>query len=268
MFEHNQITQTGANAILLEQHWGPTDVSHNTFDRGVGDGASDAYFNMNYGGKHITTLQKVSYNKIDMGANCSGCDFDYDHRGTGITFAAGFTGTKGGFTNVVISHNQISNLRANRRGIGTWNNATDPDEGDILATINYNRIIGEVGEDITGSKGIDTIGFISNTLISYNNVQNVDIGIQLREWNSDNAYGCHISHNRIDANLGVELQQYAEVSEITKNTILSDPPAAVSLLPDTLQNSITNNYLRAGLLITGDSAVLDLGTWNVVSGNR
>jgi hypothetical protein len=133
VFTNNKISQTGANAILLERHYGASDVSHNTFDRGVADGPNDAYFSMNYG-PDITTLQKVKDNKIDMG---SGTTFDSDHRGFAITFAGAFAGADGGFTNVEVDHNEILNLKPFRRGISFWNNGAGAG-GDITGVITDN----------------------------------------------------------------------------------------------------------------------------------
>src|SRR5690606_1527748 len=62
IFQHNTITQTGSNPILLENHTGPTDVSFNTIDRGVAASGVSAYFNFAYNDLTITSLQRVSHN--------------------------------------------------------------------------------------------------------------------------------------------------------------------------------------------------------------
>ena len=268
-FTENTITKTGANAILLERHEGATIVSHNTFDRGIGDGAVDAYFNMNYGGTDITTLQKVSHNTINMGTNAPGALFDSLHRGTGITFAAGFTGVPGeagGFTNVLIDSNKIVNLRANRRGIGTWNNAEPPSKGNIAAVIQHNTVWG-FGKDVAGSMGINTIGYISGSLILDNELKYLDAGIRLREWNSDNASFLEISDNQIQAILGIDLQNLASNNYIDHNNICASGPWAVLLQAGTSENVVTKNTLKA-YKKWGNATVQNSGTDNTVAGNN
>lgn len=46
IIQHNILRNTGSNPILIENHPGPTDVSYNTFDRGVAAAGVSAYFNM------------------------------------------------------------------------------------------------------------------------------------------------------------------------------------------------------------------------------
>ncbi|MFH0978743.1 MAG: hypothetical protein V1837_05580 [Candidatus Woesearchaeota archaeon] len=196
IFTYNSITQTGANAILLEMHAGPTDVSFNTWDRGVADGSVDSYFNMNYGGSDITTLQKVSNNIIDMG---TGTDFDSAHRGFAITFAGDFTGaaSQGGYTNVEISGNRIINLRDYRRGIGLWNNAPGTGAfGNINAPlINDNTIIGVPGS--VGGIGIRLLGLVTNAVIGSNQISNMDTSFLGAAYNGHIATGTTVNQNNL-----------------------------------------------------------------------
>jgi hypothetical protein len=182
VFTYNLITNCGDNTILMERQYGPSDVSYNTFDRTAGDWASDAYFAMNYGGTTITNLQKVTHNTIDMGA---GTVFDNSTRGTGITFAGSYTppGGVGGYTNVQITDNTISNLKAYRRGVGLWNASSgDGSAGDIVGALIARNIM--TGTGATGSNGIRLLGLITNAVVSENTVSNVDLSFQGRVWNS------------------------------------------------------------------------------------
>lgn len=192
VFTFNEISQTGSNAILLEKHSGATNVSNNTWDRGVADGTVDPYFNMNYDGADITTLQKVSHNTIDMG---TGAVFDNDHRGFAITFASSFTGTPGRFTNIQVTDNLILNLKDYRRGIGFWNNApSDGATGNIQAPlISGNTMLGVPGN--TGSQGIRLLGLVTNAIIGNNTINNVDIVFRGQLWNGHVSTGTLLNNN-------------------------------------------------------------------------
>ena len=194
VFAHNTITQTGANAILIEKHPGATDVSYNTFDRGVANGSNDAYFNMNYGGAAVTTLQKVSHNTVDMGNDAG--PYDYAHRGFAMTFAGDFTsaGVPGGFTNVQVADNIITNLKSYRRGIGTWNNAPGAGtSGDIAGLVIERNTIQSTGA--TRSIGVGLLGLSTGTIVRDNTINNVDIVFQGRAWNGHIATGALVNHN-------------------------------------------------------------------------
>ena len=202
VFTYNELGNCGDNTILLEKHYGPTDVSYNTFDRTSQDTSSDAYFNMNYGGTVITSLQKVSHNTIDMGA---GTVFTNAERGTGITFAGSYTppGGIGGFTNVQITDNTIHNLKPYRRGIGLWNSTGGGSNGDIIgAVIAGNTITGPGGSE--GSAGIQLIGLITNTQMIGNTITGVDWSIRERSWGGGVASGGQAHFNNF-VNNGVGL---------------------------------------------------------------
>ena len=202
VFTYNEIGNCGDNTILLERHYGPTDVSYNTFDRTSQLTASDAYFNMNYGGTVITSLQRVSHNTIDMGAGSDGTN---DTRGTGISFAGSYTppGGDGRFMNVQITDNTIFNLKPYRRGIGLWNATGNVSDGDIIgAMIAGNTVTGPGG--VTGSAGINLIGLITGTQMIGNTITGVDWSIRERLWNGGVASGGNAHFNEF-VNNGVGL---------------------------------------------------------------
>ncbi|MDD5542713.1 MAG: hypothetical protein PHX83_06025 [Acidobacteriia bacterium] len=257
-FTHNEISKTGANAILLELHSGPTDFSHNTFDAGAY--GADAYFNMNYGGTDITSPQKVSHNKIDMG---TGGPFDSAHRATGVSFVAGFTGTPGGFTDVQIDHNDFDNLQPYRRGAGLWNNLPYPAyRNNIPAVIEHNKVSGDGGQF-----GIDTVGYFASVQINHNEINGVDTGISLRTWNNQSAAGMTISDNHIKAALGLGLEAGSASNQINQNHVDATGPFAVVLNNGTFYNIVTDNHLKA-LSAKGDTSVKNLGVNNVVKDNK
>ncbi|MBU2008954.1 MAG: hypothetical protein KJ624_03775 [Chloroflexi bacterium] len=195
VFTYNELGNCGDNTILLERHYGPTDVSYNTFDRTSQLTASDAYFNMNYGGTAIATLQKVSHNTIDMGAGSDGTNAT---RGTGISFAGSYTppGGMGQFTNVQITDNTIYNLKPYRRGIGLWNATGSGSNGDIIgAVIAGNTITGPGSAAATQSAGIQLIGLITNTEMIGNTITGVDWSIRERSWNGGVASGGNAHFN-------------------------------------------------------------------------
>ena len=265
VFTHNEISQTGSNPIVLERHYGASDVSHNTFDRGVADGSVDAYFSMNYGGPDITSLQQVSHNKIDMGY---GTTFDYAHRGFAITFAGAFTGAAGGFTQVQVEHNDIGNLKPYRRGVGFWNNASPTDGGDITGVISHNKISGTAG-DVTETIGVRLLGLIADAVVEHNDLKKLDIGILLQNWNGGNGTGADISNNHMDVVLGLEAQSGASTNQVTKNKIDASNVLSytVTLAAGTSLNAVTRNHLKANTE-TGDATVQDFGVGNEVSDNK
>jgi hypothetical protein len=170
VFINNQITAMGANSILIEKHPGATDVSFNTFDVGVY--GSDAYFNMNYDGADVTTLQKVSFNTIDVGTGSAVQPV------SAISIVGDFTSASapGGYTNVQIVDNAITGLTAShRRGIGIWNNAPGNGlYGNVSdAVIARNRITGS-----GGGFGIRLLGLATNTRIENNTISGTAAGFR------------------------------------------------------------------------------------------
>lgn len=269
VFTNNKISQTGANPIVLERHYGASDVSHNTFDRGVSDGSVSAYFSMNYGGPDITTLQRVHDNKIDMG---SGASFTSAQNGWAIAFdGAGPDFTTpvppGRFTHVQVDHNEIVNLKSFRRGIDFWNNASPTDGGDITAVITDNKITGAAGL-VTGTIGIRLLGLINDAVIGHNELKKLDTGIQLRTWNGGNANDATISGNSMtEVVLGVEMQAGASGNAVLQNKIYASGPWTVTMAAGTSGNAVVLNHLRALTgTVTGDATVLDSGS-NTVNSN-
>ena len=193
VFQHNIVTQTGANAILLERHFGPTDVSYNTLDAGCW--GTDVIFNMTYDGD-VTTPQIVHANTFDMG---TGGPFDYAHRAAAVTFASAFTGAAGKFTNVQITDNIITNLKSYRRGPGLWNNSGgDGSGGDTTGAVISGNII--TGTGAANSDGIQIVGKASNTVIENNKVTNVDRSFRGRVWNGHVATGTVLRNNSFSGN--------------------------------------------------------------------
>ena len=183
VFQNNEIHLVSANPVLIERHPGPTDVSYNTFDRGVGDFSNDAYFNMNYGGANVTSLQTVNHNTIDMG---NAGAFDNAHRGFGVTFAGSYNGTdQGGYTQVVITENQINNLRGYRWGIGLWNNAQAGNAawGDITGAVIERNVLTGPATPEAGSIGIRLLGPASSATVMNNTISGLDESFQARNWN-------------------------------------------------------------------------------------
>jgi hypothetical protein len=198
VFTHNMVTQTGANAILVEVCTGATEISYNTLDSGCY--GCDPIFFMAYGNLSppttliVTTLQNVSYNTFNMG---TGGPFDYGHRATGVSFNApggAFGVGDGGFTNMVASGNTFNNLQANRRAIGFWNNNGAP---SVLsgAQVTHNLVNG-IGA--LNSSGVDFIGLLTqNTVIGCNTIIGTEVGVYLR---GGDAPGTTIRNNNIMRN--------------------------------------------------------------------
>ena len=202
VFTHNMITQTGANPILVEVCTGATEISYNTLDAGCY--GVDPIFFMAYGTTSpattliVTTLQNVSYNTFDMG---TGGPFDYSHRATGVSFTApgaAFGVGDGGFTNMVISWNTFSDLQANRRAIGFWNN--NGASSEMSGAQVTNNIVYGIGASDTS--GVDFYGLTDNTMITGNAILNTAVGIYLR--NGDAPGTVIINNNIVGNTVGVD----------------------------------------------------------------
>jgi hypothetical protein len=164
LFTNNTMTQHGSNPILLEKHAGETDVSYNILDEGVY--GSVVYFSMTYDNQDITTLQRVSYNDINLG---TGEHTGSDYISGGIIFRSAFTGTPGKYTNIEITQNTIYNMKGYRRAISLSNDANGSGvDSEISApVIRGNRII---GMDMPESIGLQLRGLISNVVIQENTI--------------------------------------------------------------------------------------------------
>jgi len=208
---NNVVTKTGANNIVVETHQGTTDISYNTLDASCN--GSDAIFIMTHSGVNVAALQKVDNNTIDMGTGVASV------RATGITFATAVNSTPGGtFTNVQITNNKVSNLKANRRGIGLANQATTPSAGDINgALITGNTITGAAG-DVTASMGINTYGLVTNATITGNTITGVDFSFKERLNGAIIATGTKLNGNSFDNNTnGVYTERTTGTLNATNN---------------------------------------------------
>ncbi|MCC6123956.1 MAG: right-handed parallel beta-helix repeat-containing protein, partial [Pirellulales bacterium] len=269
VFQYNEISQTGSNAILLERHFGATDVSFNTFDRGVADGSVDAYFNMNYGGTNIVSLQKVHDNVIDMGTNAPGALYDNAHRGFGITFASDFTnaGADGGFSHIEISDNQIANLKAYRRGIGLWNNGPGSGaSGNFTGVVISGNVISGDGVAPAGSQGIRILGKATGMEIANNDISDVNVGIRQQAWNGHAATATQIDGDNdiLDCDTGIQILAGSAIisdndDSIHDNRVGIDVDGGTALIEN---NDLTGNDI--GLLIQNggivDAGQLGIGT--------
>jgi hypothetical protein len=196
VFQYNTITETGSNPILIERHTGPTDVSFNTFDRGISQNGVSAYFNMSHSGTAVTSLQRVSNNTINL-ANDPG-PYVVGNASGAISFSAAFTGTTlGTFSNVEITGNVITGVQAFRRGITLSNGATaaTPTNGQITnAVVSCNTISGP-GTPQTSSFGIRTLGLIVDPDISNNAIDSVETGYTGRVQNTHTPSGVVLEEN-------------------------------------------------------------------------
>ncbi|HUT30198.1 MAG TPA: hypothetical protein VMX13_10435 [Sedimentisphaerales bacterium] len=196
---NNQVTQTGANNIVIETHQGTTDISYNTLDAGCY--GVDAIFVMTHSGKDVANLQKVAHNTIDMGTG-SGTS-----SATGITFAAvaayyGVSPARFLDHSIEITNNNISNLSVNRRGIGFWNDAAVGSEGDIVSPLVSNNTITGASGDVSASMGIDTIGLVTDANVANNTVTGVDYSFKERVWRDNVAAGTQLNLNCFSGNSG------------------------------------------------------------------
>ncbi len=180
IFQFNELYNHGSNTILIERHKGPTDVSFNTFTRGVRSGTISAYVNMSHTNDAITTLQKVSNNTIDM-ANDPG-PYTALNASSGIVFIGALTGTTiGSFSNVEISNNTIFNLRSFRRGIVLSNSANtlaNQARGEIANALISCNVLTWTGATEPGSVGVQLRGFVSTPTITGNAIDGVNGGFQ------------------------------------------------------------------------------------------
>jgi hypothetical protein len=194
VFTRNRITQTGANNMVLEKHSGSSEVSFNSLDCGVY--GTDSFFDMTYGGLDVTALQSIHHNTFDLGtggtANCTGISFASSYRNPG-----GPDLGNGKFSNIEIKYNNISNVKANRRGISLWNGDSVGSEGEITSPqIIGNKITG-ISPVATGSKALQMINLISNAVIKNNIVTNVDYAFHGRIYTPGTEYpiGTNITSN-------------------------------------------------------------------------
>ena len=196
IFQYNTVEGTGSNPILIERHVGPTDVSYNTFDRGVRSAGISAYFNMSHSGTVVTSLQKVSNNVVNM-ANDPG-PYTSSNASSGIVFNSAFTGTTvGRFTNVEISGNTIYGLESFRRGIVISNGANTGlgANGEITGlVISCNELTGPAVPG-AGSVGIRIQGQHAGPSVVSNDISGVETAFIGRENNGHIATGIALNQN-------------------------------------------------------------------------
>jgi hypothetical protein len=200
VFTRNVITQYSGNGILSEIHTGPTEISYNTIDAPLcSNSPADTIFFMTYGGHDVTTLQNFAHNTFNMGtANL---------KSTAISIAApGPDAAQGNakYTNIAITENTITGLKANGRGIGFWNgNVGYPAPPDGAKNNIINPVVTKnsiQGTSAAGSFGIsfyDDFGSTTGATISCNTIKSMAYGIYLR---AGDAPGTKISGNNLMGN--------------------------------------------------------------------
>ncbi len=192
IFTNNIVTQTAANSILIEKHIGITEITYNTLDAGCW--GIDPIYCMTYSGTDITSLQKISYNTIDVGTGVNPHG-PSDNKITAIGFSSAFLGCRGTpdsgkYTNIEISNNTINNVQAYERGIALDNFAWDDgSEGEISNAVIKGNIINGISTT-PQSFGIRLSGLVSNTIIKENNIMNCDMSY----WGRTGFYGSSIAY--------------------------------------------------------------------------
>ncbi len=181
VFTHNIVTQTGANSLLIEINPGSTDISYNTIDAGCW--GIDPIYYFTYSGNHITTLQKISNNTIDVSTGSNPRN-DGNNKITGIGFSGAWKGyvyngndptDTGKYTHIVISDNLITGVGVWNRGIALDNFAQGAGTGGEIsnAIIKGNIFTGTSSpSDWSSSQcfGIRLSGLVTNTLIRDNQI--------------------------------------------------------------------------------------------------
>jgi len=194
VFDHNIVHGGSDNPILIEQWMGPTEITNNTISQNpLKDySSSDVIFMMNHDKGHNTAKQLISGNTIDMGWGTT------NQRGAGISVASSYTGgtSPGGFTDVEVSNNILSNLKPNRRGISTWNNSSDGAGGNIVnALISGNEISNAAGFE--GEFGIRVLGKATGTQITNNLISGVTNSVKIQGWNGHEAVTTSVNSNSL-----------------------------------------------------------------------
>jgi hypothetical protein len=179
IFKNNTVSRTGANAVVLECHVGPTDVSDNILDEGCY--GSTAYFNMTHSGRTISSLQNISNNTIIMDTGGQSTTDQYIH--SAVTFHGSYrkpgqpAAGDGKFTNVRLAGNKISGLTSYRTGILLVGNGSGGAVED--AVVSGNTISGALGS--TENKGIVLIGLVPNARITDNVITGLAVSLHRQE---------------------------------------------------------------------------------------
>lgn len=169
VFVSNEVTQTGANAVLFDRHVGPTDVANNVLDEGIY--GTTAYLSRTYDDFNITTPQRVVGNTINMN---TGLGDTSELLSSAISFNTAST-LGGGYSNILISDNIINNLRDNRIGVSLFNDALGDGVDSVIASpvVTSNTITGIPGSIST--VGFQLSGLITNANISSNTVSGAEV---------------------------------------------------------------------------------------------
>jgi hypothetical protein len=190
VFDHNSVTNTGFNGLLIEEPLNSTDVHHNTITVA---GTSSSYFAMTYESVDVTTQQRVADNVVN-GPLASAIVFNPSTVNVGAAFRFGK------YTNVQITNNVITNLGAGRTGISLLNDTTDT-TGALGAV--ENPVI--TGNKITGtnaatSNGIRFRGLVTNASVKSNDIRNSERGFFGEIVNTHSATGTEMHVNNIVGN--------------------------------------------------------------------
>lgn len=227
-FHDNTITQTGANAILLEKHEGMVEVSYNILDAGAY--GIDPIFDMTYGGKDITAVHKFDHNSIDLSTGSG------SGTATGISIASSFKAADNGdgkFTNIAIINNNITGMIANRRGIGLWNGSVGSGAaGDIPnAQITGNTITG-VSATTSSCRGIQLINLVTGTVITDNVISLVNQCLRGFTYapGTGIATGTQIYHNKFSSFTQMSWSGSATLNAETNYWGTTDPASILALL--------------------------------------
>jgi len=246
IFTHSIITQTSGNAILMERHIGPTEISYNTLDAGCY--GVDPIFYMTYGDVDITTLQKISNNTIDVSTG------NATDRVTAISFTGAFNGNLGNgkYTNISIEGNQITGLSQNRRGISLYNDASgDGTGGEIAGAIIRNNTITATSSPSSNCFGIRLAGYITNTNITHNVISGTNIGVLVTTAENSGSVvpvGTIVNYNSISNNVAYGIQwDGTTLLDATKNwwgtavlsTIQSKISGNVNFVPYYVDSAMT-----------------------------
>ncbi|MEM3048180.1 MAG: hypothetical protein QXK72_03090 [Candidatus Bathyarchaeia archaeon] len=242
VFTRNVITQYSGNAIVSEIHTGPTEISYNTFDAPLSASEpADVIFFMTYGGKDVTTLQKIAYNTFNMGTASL--------KSTAVSFAAPGPGSEHGnakFTNILITENTFVNLKNDGRAITFWNGHVGypqpPSKQDniISPIVTNNKIQGIPGSQRSyGINFYDDYGSTTGAKIIGNTITGMDYGIYLRNGDAPNTI---INFNNIYGNThGVDWQLGATAVNAENNWWGSATGPTHESNPGGTGDSVSNN---------------------------
>jgi hypothetical protein len=260
LFHDNEISQTGAAAIYLLDHVGPTTISDNRLRLPVGD--SDCIAIYGGAGVDVTTPQVVWRNDIDLGTPTS------PGFPSGLSIVSEGSGD---FADIYVARNVIRNVLPNRRGITLLNLAAIPANNFMRGTIENNRILGA-----GGYTGISLWGYMEDVIVRRNQISGITgegippsavAGIRARGAFGLGPVRCEIYENQIEGLRGITLEADSSLNRVYRNVVIASGFPAVDLGPETSDNTVTDNRLRTPSA-RGNAAVLDQGVGNTVDDNR